>query len=461
MQAALSHTAQGCRQTACNAQRSPAAHLHLSGRPRHQAVVQQCSARREHSRPQVAAAAAAQEQSADVYAYEPQPLEEGVRKHMLSVFVADESGLINRVAGVFARRGANIESLAVGLTVDKALFTIVATGTDATVANLAKQIAKLVNVRYVEDITDESHVERELMLIKVHAPPGPTRTEVTQIADIFRAHAVDCSDRTMTLQVTGDVGKMEAFRRVLAKFGVVELVRTGRISLKRGDRMFDTGAWSQRSSTPRAHPSVQQPTAQPGDGDVYASNVLDAAYDTVAAVAKEPDVLAIEVQDVPGVLNQVTGVFARRGYNVQSLAVGNSEREGMSRITIVVPASTSSIANLIKQLNKLVYVENVEELTLVPHVSRELMLVKVACSASQRGELVSLASIFRAQVCDVSVNTLTLEVTGREEKMVALKEVLEPHGILEVARTGRVCMQRDSGLDSKFLGRVAGSRVML
>ncbi|EFN59473.1 hypothetical protein CHLNCDRAFT_29593 [Chlorella variabilis] len=399
---------------------------------------------------------------------------------MLSVFVADESGLINRVAGVFARRGANIESLAVGLTVDKALFTIVATGTDATVANLAKQIAKLVNVRYVEDITDESHVERELMLIKVHAPPGPTRTEVTQIADIFRAHAVDCSDRTMTLQVTGDVGKMEAFRRVLAKFGVVELVRTGRISLKRGDRMFDTGAWSQRqagrsapaccrapapparsSSTPRAHPSVQQPTAQPGDGDVYASNVLDAAYDTVAAVAKEPDVLAIEVQDVPGVLNQVTGVFARRGYNVQSLAVGNSEREGMSRITIVVPASTSSIANLIKQLNKLVYVENVEELTLVPHVSRELMLVKVACSASQRGELVSLASIFRAQVCDVSVNTLTLEVTGREEKMVALKEVLEPHGILEVARTGRVCMQRDSGLDSKFLGRVAGSRVML
>lgn len=76
-----------------------------------------------------------------MYAFEPQPLEEGVRKHMLSVFVADESGLINRVAGVFARRGANIESLAVGLTVDKALFTIVATGTDAVVANLAKQVS--------------------------------------------------------------------------------------------------------------------------------------------------------------------------------------------------------------------------------------------------------------------------------------------------------------------------------
>ena len=94
----------------------------------------------------------------DVYIYEPERLEEGVRKHTLSVFVADESGLINRVAGVFARRGANIESLAVGLTVDTALFTIVATGTDATISNLSKQLGKLVNVRYVEDITDLQHV---------------------------------------------------------------------------------------------------------------------------------------------------------------------------------------------------------------------------------------------------------------------------------------------------------------
>jgi acetolactate synthase-1/3 small subunit len=499
------------------------------------------------------------QQGDDVYAYEPQPLEEGVRKHMLSVFVADEPGLINRVAGVFARRGANIESLAVGLTVDKALFTIVATGTDATVANLSKQIAKLVNVRYVENITDESHVERELILVKVHAPPGPTRTEVMQIAEIFRAHAVDTSERTLTLQTTGDVGKIEAFKKSLSKFGLIELVRTGRISLKRGERVFDTGAWMPRQPG-RPHPAVEQPPIHSGDGDIYDSAaVLDAAYDAEkASVVGEPYVLCIEVQDVPGVLNQVTGVFARRGYNVQSLAVGNSEREGMSRITMVVPASSSGIANLIKQLNKLVYVEKVgaswfnlllnfgvwgliswaaqqasargegvaarfsqnclsgvagglcrpaggrcsvcfpqsgccnaqceiacrelhhlpdihpapaphpriappqvEELTLVPHVSRELMLIKVNCSASQRGELVSLASIFRALVCDVSVNTLTLEVTGKEDKMVALKEVLEPYGILEVARTGRVCMQRDSGLDSKYLGRVAGSRVML
>ena len=94
----------------------------------------------------------------DVYSAEPEPLEAGQEKHVISVFVADEAGLINRVAGVFARRGANIDSLAVGLSADRALFTIVLTGTPQTVANLCKQISKLVKVRYVEDITTSKRV---------------------------------------------------------------------------------------------------------------------------------------------------------------------------------------------------------------------------------------------------------------------------------------------------------------
>ena len=128
------------------------------------------------------------------------------------------SGLINRVAGVFARRGANIESLAVGLNADKALFTIVVTGTPSTVENLVKQLRKLVKVRYVEDVTNSHRVERELVMIKVRAPTGSIRADVMQIAEIFRARVVDVSDRCLTMAVTGDPGKVTAFQNALAKF---------------------------------------------------------------------------------------------------------------------------------------------------------------------------------------------------------------------------------------------------
>jgi acetolactate synthase I/III small subunit len=89
------------------------------------------------------------------------------------------------------------------------------------------------------------------------------------------------------------------------------------------------------------------------------------------------------------------------------------------------------------------------------------MLIKVRCSAAQRGELMNLAQIFRGSVCDVSVNTITLEVIGKEDKMYALQEILQPYGILELARTGQVALTRESGVDSKYLQQIAGARVML
>ncbi|GFR48177.1 hypothetical protein Agub_g10025 [Astrephomene gubernaculifera] len=419
----------------------------------------------------------------DVYVVEPKPLEEGVEKHIISIFVADEPGLINRVAGVFARRGANIESLAVGLTVDKALFTVVVAGKAATVANLIKQLSKLVKVRYVEDITTTDRIERELLLLKLRVAPGPARAEVLQLAQIFRARIVDVGDNTLSLSVTGDPGKLTAMLKVMAKFGVVEMARTGRICLRRGEALLErtasmpeeplgSGAGGAASGA-RAPAPTGERTADvymvdedaPGVWDV--DNVLEPTY-AQGQVSPDfkPYTLNIEVQDVPGVLNQVTMVFARRGYNVQSLVVGPSEREGMSRIVMVVPGGakapdgTSGISPLLKQLSKLVFVQTITDLTDVPFVNRELMMVKVRCSASQRGELRDLATIFRGSIVDVSAQSVTIEMLGKEDKMKAFTDLLEPYGIMEIARTGRVAMARDSGVNSDFLEKMSMGRVI-
>ncbi|KAH9741494.1 Acetolactate synthase small subunit 2 [Citrus sinensis] len=155
-----------------------------------------------------------------------------VRRHTISVFVGDESGMINRIAGVFARRGYNIESLAVGLNKDKALFTIVVYGTDKVLQQVMEQLQKLVNVLKVEDLSNEPQVERELMLIKVNADPK-FRAEIRWLVDIFRAKIVDISEYSLTIEVTGDPGKMVAVQRNLSKFGIREIARTGKIALRR------------------------------------------------------------------------------------------------------------------------------------------------------------------------------------------------------------------------------------
>ncbi|KAG2430335.1 hypothetical protein HYH02_013812 [Chlamydomonas schloesseri] len=438
----------------------------------------------------------------DVYRVETKPLEEGVEKHIISIFVADEPGLINRVAGVFARRGANIESLAVGLTVDKALFTVVVAGKANVVANLVKQLSKLVKVRYVEDITRTDRIEREMLLLKLRVPAGSTRAEVLELASVFRARVVDVGDETLSLCVTGDPGKLTAMIKVMSKFGIEQLTRTGRICLRRGEALLErssgvpeqmavplpdtaaaAAAAGAKAAAAAAAASNGAPKAEERAADVYVvddadlkgvwdvDNVLSPTYSASSGPAAalpadfKPYTLCIEVQDVPGVLNQVTMVFSRRGYNVQSLAVGPSEREGLSRIVMVVPGKVSSpdgssgISPLLKQLSKLVFVQSITDLTDIPFVNRELMLVKVRCSAGQRGELHDLATIFRGSVLDVSPGCMTIEVLGKEDKMKAFTDLLEPYGILEIARTGRVAMPRDSGVNSEFLERMSMGRV--
>ncbi|KAH9746963.1 Acetolactate synthase small subunit 1 [Citrus sinensis] len=395
-----------------------------------------------------------------------------VKRHTISVFVGDESGIINRIAGVFARRGYNIESLAVGLNVDKALFTIVVSGTERVLRQVVEQLNKLVNVIKVEDISNEPHVERELMLIKLN---GDTSTwpEIMWLVDIFRAKVVDISEHALTIEVTGDPGKMVAVQRNLSKFGIKELARTGKIALRR-EKLGDTAPfWNfsaasypdleEKKRTGIFIPETNQSLNGNANGDVYpvepyddfsANQVLDAhwgiLYDEDPSGLRS-HTLSMLVNNTPGVLNIVTGVISRRGYNIQSLAVGPAEKEGLSCITTVVPGTDESIGKLVQLLHKLIDLHEVQDITHLPFAERELILIKIAVNTAARRDVLDIAKIFRARAVDVSDHTITLELTGDLNKIIALQRLLEPYGICEVARTGRVALVRESGVDSTYL----------
>lgn len=161
--------------------------------------------------------------------------------------------------------------------------------------------------------------------------------------------------------------------------------------------------------------------------------------------------ISVLVEDEAGVLTRIAGLFARRGFNIESLAVGPAEQMGVSRITMVVPGDDGTIEQLTKQLNKLINVLKVQDITEVPCVERELMLLKVNATSSNRAEIIDLAQIFRARVVDVSEDSLTLEVVGDPGKMVAIVQVLNRFGLREVARTGKVALMRESGVNTEYL----------
>lgn len=152
--------------------------------------------------------------------------------------------------------------------------------------------------------------------------------------------------------------------------------------------------------------------------------------------------ISVLVEDQPGVLTQVSSLFARRGFNIHSLAVGATDRRGLSRMTIVVDPGSKTLEQVTKQLHKLVHVLKVVELSAEGSVERELALIKVRTAAAERFQVLELAEIFRGRVIDVASGTVTIEVSGPPAKVDALRELLEPYGVVELVRTGRIALAR-------------------
>ncbi len=152
--------------------------------------------------------------------------------------------------------------------------------------------------------------------------------------------------------------------------------------------------------------------------------------------------LSVLVEDKPGLLARVASLFSRRGYNIQSLAVGATEQKDMSRMTIVVSVDESPLEQITKQLNKLINVIKIVEQDEDNNVSRELALVKVRADATTRGQVIEAVNLFRAKVVDVSTESLTIEATGTPAKLEAFLRVLEPYGIRELAQSGVVSLSR-------------------
>jgi acetolactate synthase I/III small subunit len=155
-------------------------------------------------------------------------------------------------------------------------------------------------------------------------------------------------------------------------------------------------------------------------------------------------VLSLLVEDKPGLLTRVAGLFARRGFNIESLAVGKSELKGLSRITVVVDVEEGPLEQVTKQLNKLINVIKIVELTPESSVQRDHILVKVRADAATRLQVTQAADLFRASVVDVSTESVVIEATGHPEKLTALLSVLEPFGIREIVQSGTLAVGRGS-----------------
>lgn len=164
--------------------------------------------------------------------------------------------------------------------------------------------------------------------------------------------------------------------------------------------------------------------------------------DNNANSKQESHVLSVLVNDHPGLLYKVSGLFSRRGFNIESLTVGPCEISERSRMTIVVSGDEATVDQVMRQLDKLIDVVEIERLPRDYDVERELILAKVGCTSQTRAELLQIAEIFRASIIDVSHTALTLELTGQQDKLTAFVSMLEPFGIIRIVRTGLIALER-------------------
>jgi acetolactate synthase-1/3 small subunit len=161
--------------------------------------------------------------------------------------------------------------------------------------------------------------------------------------------------------------------------------------------------------------------------------------------------LSIIVYNEPGVLTRISTVFSSRGFNIDSIAVGPTENEGVSKIIIVLPGDQQTIEQITKQLNKLIQVIEVKDITTSPCVERELMLIKVLVLPNIRSEVLEIANIFRAKIVDISDISLTIEVTGDPGKIIAIQQILKQYKIAEIVRTGKISLERELGINTEYL----------
>ena len=163
-----------------------------------------------------------------------------------------------------------------------------------------------------------------------------------------------------------------------------------------------------------------------------------------------PHTLIALVEDKPGVLNRVASLFRRRNFNIESLNVGRTEREGISRMTIVVDSEQVDAFKVETNLYKLINVIDVQDVSRQPTVTRDLALIKVQARSEQRAEIANLASIFRGRIVDVASDSVIVEITGTEDKIESLIELLRPFNILEMVRTGQVAMTRGTASGVRY-----------